>query len=130
MIVFRFDYNSSPILLSGKYGRFVNCFVSGNGYFIGDMENMNLKVPEPRLKGEYELEQKVKLVYDIYCRIWDVDRILEGGSPYLGFSSDREREIFFDACDHVIKRMSELFGDEFTVWENDERTVRERRLNS
>lgn len=31
-------------------------------------------------------------------------------------------------CEYVIKRMRELFGDEFTVWEYDERTVKERLL--
>ena len=88
---------------------------------------MRVKVPDNRLKGESELEQKVKLIYDIYCRIWDINEFPDG-EPYLGFSSEQERNDFFDACDYVIKRMSELFGDEFTVWEYDERTVKNRLL--
>ncbi|MCH5197027.1 MAG: hypothetical protein J1F28_09940 [Oscillospiraceae bacterium] len=126
-IVFRFDYNSSPILLSGRPCGVGDFFVNSDGYFVSDWDDMRVKIPDDRLKGETELEQKVKLIYQIYRQIWDISGFSDG-EPYLGFTNEQERNDFFDACDYVIRRMKKLFGDEFTVWEYDERTVEKRLL--
>ncbi len=106
--------------------------VNGDGYFYWDYYTLDgqpedIREPEERLKGEYELERRVKLIYDIYCRIWDINEF-PAGEPYIGFEDEREKKDFFDACDYVIKRMKEIFDEEFSVNEYDERVVKERAL--
>lgn len=136
-IRFSFDYDCSPIWLTRDYGDYDknvvgDWLVNGDGYFVADLYSvdgkpLDIRLPEERLKGEYELERCVKLIYDIYCRIWDINEF-PAGEPYIGFEDEREKKDFFDACDYVIKRMREIFGDEFSVKENHERVVRERAL--
>ena len=119
-IRFQFDYECDPIWLIGEG----DWFISGEGYFYqGD-----IREPEERLKGEYELERCVKLIYEIYCRIWNINNFGTYDDPYIGFEDEREKNDFFDACDYVIKRMREIFGDEFSVKENHERVIKERSL--
>lgn len=134
-IRFMFDYNCPPLWLTRDYGDYdknvVGCWlVSSNGCFVGDDYSLDGKPldtrePEERLKGEFELEQKVKLIYEIYCRLWDINEF-PAGEPYIGFEDEQEKKDFFDACDYVIKRMKEIFGDEFSAHEYDERLVNER----
>lgn len=127
-IKFSFDYNCPPLWLHGEN---IGCWlVSSEGYFVGDDytvdgEPLDTRTTEERLKGEVELEQKVKLIYEIYCRLFDINEF-PAGEPYLGFSSEQEKTDFFDACDYVIKRMREIFGDEFSVNKYDEEAIRER----
>ena len=119
-IEFQFDYNCAPIWLIGEG----DWLISGEGYFV-ECRFPDILEPEERLKGEFELEQKVKLIYEIYCRLFDINEF-PAGEPYIGFEDEREKKDFFDACDYVIKRMKEIFGDEFSVHEYDERLVNER----
>lgn len=129
-IKFMFEYNCAPLWFSGdNYGSWL---VSSDGYFVADDYSVDGKpldnrLPEERLKGEYELERCVKLIYDIYCRIWDINEF-PAGEPYIGFEDEREKKDFFSACDYVIKRMREIFGNEFTVNKYDETVVKERAL--
>ncbi len=107
--------------------------VNGGGYFYWDYYTLDgqpkdIREPEERLKGEYELERRVKLIYEIYCRIWDINNFGTYDDPYIGFEDEREKTEFFDACDYVIKRMKKIFGDEFTVNKYDETVVKERAL--
>lgn len=127
-ITFQFDYNCPPLWLHGD--DVGPRLVSGDGYFVGDDYTVNGKPldigkTEERLKGEVELEQKVKLIYEIYCRLFDIKEF-PAGEPYIGFENEQEKKDFFDACDYVIKRMREIFGDEFSVHESTERLVNER----
>ncbi|GEM_PF-6421063 len=130
-IKFMFDYNCPPLWLYGG-----NCgpwLVNSGGYFDGDVysldgKKLDCKEFDERLNGETELEQKLQLIYDIYCRIWDINEF-PAGEPYIGFEDEQEKAEFFDACDYVIKRMSELFGADFSVDEYDERIIRERSLD-
>ena len=126
-IKFQFEYDCPPIWLVGWRDEFGPWLVSSKGYFVDDPDDMSINVPEECLKGEVELEQKVKLIYEIYCRIWDINEF-PTGEPYLGFENEQEKTVFYEACEYVIKRMRELFGDKFTVFESDERTVKERLL--
>lgn len=126
-----FDYICSPIWLHGD-----NCgpwLVSSEGYFDGDLysldgKKLDCKLFDERLKGETELEQKVRLIYEIYHRIWDINEF-PGGEPYIGFADEQEKTDFFDACDYVIKRMREIFGDEFAVHGSDEETIKNRSMD-
>lgn len=125
-IKFQFDYNCTPLWLSCEGDVLVN----GDGYFYWDYYTLDgqpedIREPEERLKGEYELERRVKLIYEIHNRLFDINEF-PAGEPYLGFSNEQEKKDFFDACDYVIKRMREIFGDEFTVNEIDERIIKER----
>ena len=130
-IEFMFDYSSSPIWLHGD-----NCgpwLVSSEGYFDGDLynldgEKLDCKLYDERLKGEVELEQKVQLIYDVYCRIWNINNFGTYKDPYIGFENEQEKTEFFDACDYVIKRMREIFGDEFTVHKPNEQIIAKRSL--
>lgn len=119
-IKFQFDYECAPIWLIGEG----DWLISSEGYFVG-CYSLDILEPEERLKGEVELEQKVQLIYDVYCRIWDINEF-PAGEPYIGFEDEREKTEFFDACDYVIKRMREIFGDEFTVREYDGQIIAER----
>ena len=125
---FQFDYNCPPLWLNGdKIGPWL---VSSDGYFVGDDysldgEFLDIRAPEERLKGEFELERYIRLIYEIYCRIWDINEFPDG-EPYIGFEDEQEKAEFFDACDYVIRRMKEIFGDEFTVHEYDEKIIKER----
>ncbi len=125
---FQFDYNCPPLWLNGdKTGPWL---VSSDGCFVGDDyssegEFLDNRAPDERLKGEFELERCVRLIYEIYCRIWDINEF-PTGEPYVGFADEQEKKDFFDACDYVIKRMKEIFGDEFIVREVDERIIKER----
>ncbi len=129
-IEFMFDYNCAPLWLDGD-----DCgpwLVNSEGYFDGDLysldgKKLDCKLFDERLTGEKELERCVNLVYDIYCRIWDINEF-PGGEPYIGFEDEQEKTDFFDACDYVIKRMRELFGEQFSVHEYDGKVVRERSL--
>lgn len=128
-IKFQFDYFGTPIWLVGKGDR----LISGDGYFYEDIYTSDgkpkyTKDPEERLKGEFQLEQKVQFIYDVYCRIWDMNEFPDG-EPYIGFEDEQEKTEFFDACDYVIKRMSELFGDEFTVHSSYEETIKNRSMD-
>lgn len=119
---FQFDYNCPPLWLNGdKIGPWL---VSGDGYFV-DGDPPNFRVPEERLKGEFELERCVKLIYEIYCRIWDINEFPDG-EPFLGFADESEKTEFFDACEYVVKRMKEIFGDEFEIREIEERLIKKR----
>lgn len=118
-IRFMFDYECSPIWLCGD--EFGDWLVSSEGYFV----SRGNKVPEERLKGEVELEQKVRLIDEIYKRLWDINEF-PAGEPYIGFASEQEKTDFFDACDYVIKRMREIFGDEFSVHKPNEETIKKR----
>ena len=125
-IEFQFDYNCAPIWLIGEG----DWLISGEGYFVGNVYSLDgkplgIRKPEERLKGEFELEQNVKLIYEIYCRLFDINEF-PAGEPYIGFEDEQEKKDFFDACDYVIKRMKEIFGDEFSVKESTERLVNER----
>lgn len=136
-IRFSFDYDCSPIWLTRDYGDYDknvvgDWLVNGDGYFDTDIYSLDgvkrdYKKLEPRLKGEYELERKVRLIYEIYCRIWDINEFPDG-EPYIGFEDEREKTEFFDACDYVIKRMKEIFGDEFSVHKADAWIIAERAL--
>lgn len=125
-----FDYDCAPLWLSGDFGDgwdniCGDWLVNREGYFESPFLGGEGKVPETRLKGETELEQKVKLIFEIYCRIWDINEFPDG-EPYLGFADEQEMDDFYDACEYVIKQMKELFGDEFIVHESAERRVKER----
>ncbi|MDE7229302.1 MAG: hypothetical protein K2N56_02370 [Oscillospiraceae bacterium] len=127
-IKFMFDYNCSPIWACDKF-----CFylVSSEGYFVSenyqfDGKSLDDEEPEPRLKGEVELERCVRLIYETFCRIWNINNFGSYEDPYIGFEDEQEKADFFDACDYVIKRMKEIFGDEFTVHEVHERIIKER----
>ena len=123
-IRFQFDYNCPPLWLNGdKIGPWL---VSGDGCFV-DGDPTNFRVPEERLKGEFELERCVKLIYEIYCRIWDINEFPDG-EPFLGFADESEKTDFFDACEYVVKRMKEIFGDEFVIREIEERLIKERKF--
>ncbi|MDE7361049.1 MAG: hypothetical protein K2N38_03845 [Oscillospiraceae bacterium] len=127
-IKFQFDYNCAPIWLIGEG----DWLISSEGYFVGDVYSLDGKPldtrePEDRLKGEVELEQKVKLIYEIYCRLFDINEF-PAGEPYIGFEDEQEKKDFFDACNYVIKRMKEIFGEDFSVHEYDERLVNKRSL--
>lgn len=125
---FQFDYNCPPLWLNGdKIGPWL---VSSDGYFVGDFYSLDekfldIRVPEERLKGEYELERCVRLIYEIYCRIWDIN-VFPDVEPFLGFADETEKTEFFDACEYAVKRMKELFGDEFEIREMNERLIKER----
>ncbi len=125
-IKFQFDYNCAPIWLIGEG----DWLISSKGYFVGDSYSLDgkpldIREPEDRLKGEVELEQKVKLIYEIHNRLFDINEF-PAGEPYLGFENEQEKKDFFDACDYVIERMREIFGNEFSVHESTERLVNER----
>lgn len=127
-IIFQFDYNCSPIWVRDVLGPYL---ISSEGYFVSecysfDGKSLDDEEPEPRLKGEVELERCVRLIYEIYCRIWDINNFGTYDDPYIGFVDEREKTEFFDACDFVIKRMREIFGDEFTVHKVYEQIVKER----
>lgn len=79
------------------------------------------------MKGEVELEQKVRLIDEIHLRLWDINEF-PAGEPYIGFEDEQEKKDFFDACDYVIKRMKEIFGDEFSVHSFDEETIKNRSM--
>lgn len=123
-----FDYNCTPIWLSDEnYGDWL---ISSDGYFYADIHNANgvkidKKVQEERLKGEKKLEKDVKLIYDIYSCLFDINEF-PNGQPFLGFKDKNEETKFFDACDYVIKRMREIFGRDFSVFERDEKKITER----
>lgn len=119
-IKFQFDYNCAPIWLIGEG----DWLISSEGYFV-ECRFPDILEPEDRLKGEVELEQKVKLIYEIYCRLFDINEF-PAGKPYIGFEDEQEKKDFFDTCDYVIKRMKEIFGEEFSVHESTERLVNER----
>lgn len=110
-----------------------NCgdwLISSQGYFFSVMTNndnkqIEKKVPEKRLKGEIELEKNVQLIYDIHSNLFDINEF-PNGEPYLGFTDKNEEKRFFDACDYVIKRMKELFDDEFIVNEEDKEAIKNR----
>ena len=126
-IQFMFEYGCPPIWLTRDFGDYCKnvvgaFFVEGEGYF--ESENGHRENDE-RLKGEFELERKVRLIYEIHERIWYVpgDRWRD---MYPEFEDEREKNEFFDACDFVIKRMREIFGDEFSVHQYDEREIKER----
>ena len=126
-IVFQFDYNCSPIWVRDIIGPYL---VSSEGYFVGERYSFDGTArdcgdPEPRLKGEVELERCVRLIYEIYCRIWDINEFPDG-EPFLGFADESEKTEFFDACEYVVKRMKEIFGDEFEIRENEERLIKKR----
>lgn len=127
-IKFMFDYNCAPLWLGGDE---CGCWlVSSDGYFIDDCYTVDgrphfSKIPEERLKGEIELEQKVRFIYDVHNRLFDINEFPDG-EPYLGFANEREKEDFYKACECVINRMSEIFGDEFTVHDTDLRVIKER----
>ena len=129
-IKFMFDYGCPPLWLCGDNNG--PWLVSSDGYFVDDFSSvdgkqLDIRLPEERLKCEYELERCVKLIYDIYCCIWDINEF-PAGEPYIGFEDEREKNDFFDACDYVIKRMREIFGNEFTVHKYTETVVKERAL--
>lgn len=129
-ICFQFDYECSPIWVNDIIGFYL---ISSEGYFVGERYSFDGKAlddeePEPRLKGEAELERCVRLIYETYCRIWNINNFGTYDDPYIGFENEQEKTEFFDACDYVIKRMKEIFGDEFSVREFDERLVNERSL--
>lgn len=121
-INFQFDYNCAPIWLIGEG----DWLISSEGYFVCCVFPDTLE-PDERLKGEVELERCVKLIYEIYCRILDINEF-PAGEPYIGFEDEREKTEFFDACDYVIRRMREIFGDEFTVFKYDEQIIAKRSL--
>ena len=125
-IRFMFDYGCPPLWVTRDFGDYhkniVGCrFVNSEGYF----EDNGHRIIEERLKGEVGLEQKVQLIYEIHENIWYVpgDRWQD---MYPEFDSEQQKAEFFDACDYVIKRMREIFGDEFTVHEADEQIIAER----
>lgn len=125
-IRFMFEYGCPPLWVTRDYGDYHKnvvgpFFVSSNGYF----EDNGHREIEERLKGEVELEQKVQLIYEIHERIWYVpgDRWQD---MYPEFKNEQEKKDFFDACDYVIKRMREIFGDELTVHEYDGQIIAER----
>lgn len=127
-IVFMFDYNCSPIWVRDIVGDYL---ISSEGYFVDECYSFDGKLldyeePEPRLKGEVELERCVRLIYEIYCRIWNTNNFGSYEDPYIGFEDEQEKAEFFDACDYVIRRMKEIFGDEFTVHKVHERVIKER----
>lgn len=88
-------------------------------------QKIDHKVPEDLLKGENELEKKVNQIYEIHGKIFDINNF-PNGEPYLGFTDKKEENCFFDACDFVINRMKEIFGDDFIVNERDEKIIKER----
>ena len=120
---FQFVYDCAPIWMFGD--EFGPWLVSSEGYFVDSLDDPSIKVREERLKGEVELEQKVKLIDEIYLKLWDINEFPDG-EPYLGFENEQEKKDFFDACDYVIERMREIFGNEFSVHESTERLVNER----
>lgn len=120
-IRFQFDYDCAPIWLTGE-GDYL---ISAEGSFESTFSDLGGR-PEERLKGEYELERRVRLIFEIYCRIWNINNFGTYDDPYIGFEDEQEKTEFFDACDYVIKRMKEIFGDEFSVNEYDARVVDER----
>lgn len=122
-IKFMFDYDCAPIWLIGEG----DWLISSEGYFVGCLFPDTVE-PEERLKGEVELEQKVQLIYDVYCRIWNINNFGTYKDPYIGFENEQEKTEFFDACDYVIKRMREIFGDEFTVHKPHEQIIAKRSL--
>lgn len=122
-IKFQFDYECAPIWLSGD--ECGDWLVSSEGNFVDSLDDLSIKVREERLKGEVELEQKVRLIDEIYLKLWDINQFPDG-EPYLGFEDEQEKKDFFDACDYVIKRMREIFGDEFSVHKSTERLVNGR----
>lgn len=127
-IKFMFDYNCSPIWVNDIIGPFL---VSSEGYFVDELysfdgKSLDKEEPEPRLKGELKLERCVRLIYETYCRIWNTDNFGSYEDPYIGFEDEQEKAEFFDACDYVIKRMKEIFGEEFSVHESTERLVNKR----
>lgn len=136
MITFMFDFDCAPLWLSGE--EYWDYLVSSNGYFIGfrytlvsvnplKEEITEIRIPENRLKGEVELEEKVKLIFETYSRIWEMD-ISQGGKPFVGFADEEDKNNFYDACDYVLKRMKEIFGDEFSVHESHMKLIRKRSL--
>lgn len=120
-IRFQFDYDCAPIWLTSE-GDYL---ISAEGSFESTFFDLGGR-PEERLKGEYELERCVRLIFEIYCRIWNINNFGTYDDPYIGFEDEQEKTEFFDACDYVIKRMKEIFGDEFSVNEYDARVVDER----
>lgn len=127
-IKFSFDYYCSPIWLLGK-----NCgdwLINSNGYFYSDTtskngEDVQKKVYDERLKGEIELEKMVNKIYDIHNHLFNINEF-PGGNPYLGFKDEMEENDFYNACDYVIKRMREIYGDIFSVNAEDEKSIKER----
>lgn len=135
-IKFMFDYDCAPIWLIGD--DYWDYLVSSDGYFIGiryilvnartwKEKTTEIRIPEKRLKGEVELEEKVKLIFETYSRIWEMD-ISPNSKPFIGFANEKEKNNFYDACEFVIKRMEEIFGDEFSVHESHKRLIQKRTL--
>lgn len=126
-IRFMFEYGCPPLWVTRDFGDYDKnvvgaFFVSSEGFFVTEH---GTQIIEERLKGEVELEQKVQLIYEIHERIWYVPPG-DCWDMYAEFEDEQEKKDFFDACDHVIKRMKEIFGDEFSVYEYDGRIVNER----
>ncbi len=135
-IKFMFDYNCAPLWLSGE--EYWDYLVNSNGYFVGfrytlislepfEEETTEIRVPENRLKGEVELEEKVKLIFETYSRIFEWDTF-QGGKPFGAFADENDKNNFYDACDYVVKRMKEIFGDEFSVYEPHMKLIQKRFL--